>query len=81
MQHKKRPPGPIEGLLHALRVDIRPMWGALPDRPHEPERAANLAETMQAVRWRPRISLSEGLHRTAEAARREAGRGSTLGVV
>ena len=71
----------VEGLLHALRVDIRPMWGALPDRPHEPERAANLAETMQAVRWRPRISLSEGLHRTAEAARREAGRGSTLGVV
>ena len=62
----------VEGLLQALEIDIEPVWGARPDRPHEPERAADTAVTEQAIRWRSRISLTDGLRRTAIAARKEA---------
>ena len=62
----------VEGLLAALGTDIRPVWGALPDRPGEPERAADLTHTIDVLGWRPRVSLGEGLQRTADAARRKA---------
>lgn len=68
----------VEGLLHELESDIKPLWGALPDRPGEPERAANLAETMQVLTWRPQVSLGEGLRRTAQEAIRDARRGTRL---
>jgi len=62
----------VEGLLAALGTDIQPLWGALPDRPGEPERAADLARTADVLGWQPRVSLDDGLNRTADAARREA---------
>lgn len=68
----------VEGLLRELHSDIEPLWGTLPDRPGEPERAANLAETMKILRWRPKISLGEGLRRTAWGAIRDAQNGMSV---
>lgn len=60
----------VEGLLEALGTDVTPAWGALPDRPAEPEHAADTAHTMRVLGWRSRVSLHDGLRRTAAAARR-----------
>lgn len=62
----------VEGLLRALELDVQPVWGALPDRPHETERVADVHTTTRAIGWRSRTSLVEGLARTAEAAKRAA---------
>jgi UDP-glucose 4-epimerase len=59
----------VDGLIEALGSEIRPVWGALPDRPGEPERAADLAHTTRLLSWRPQFSLRDGLDRTARAAR------------
>lgn len=60
----------VEGLLQALGTDVAPVWGALPDRPAEPEHSADVEHTMRVLGWRSRVSLQEGLRRTADAARR-----------
>ena len=41
-------------------------FGALPDRPLEPTRLANPAETSARIGWKPRVSLREGLERTVD---------------
>jgi UDP-glucose 4-epimerase len=38
-----------------------PQFGALPDRPLEPRRTANVARTLQQTGWRPTVSLDRGL--------------------
>jgi len=45
-------------------------FGALPDRPLEPTRAAKTAETLSKIGWKPQISLQEGLERTVDWYRR-----------
>lgn len=67
MLHRNR--DVVEGLLRALGSEVAPLWGALPDRPHEPERAADVERTRRVLGWRPRVGLGEGLRRTAAAAR------------
>jgi len=62
----------VEALLRALGTDVVPKWGALPDRPTEPERAADVAKTARVLRWRASTTLEEGLRRTAAAARTAA---------
>lgn len=64
----------VEGLLRVLGTDVVPEWGALPDRPNEQERAADVEHTAQVLRWRSRVPLEEGLRRTAAAARVEGAR-------
>ena len=39
-------------------------FGALPDRPFEQVRAANVERTKAVLDWEPRVSLEEGLDRT-----------------
>jgi nucleoside-diphosphate-sugar epimerase len=41
-------------------------FGALPERPLEPTRIANTAETLAKAGWAPRTSLQEGLKRTVD---------------
>ncbi len=59
----------VEGLLTALGTDVVPAWGALPDRPAESERAADVESTERVLGWRSRVSVEEGLRRTAAAVR------------
>lgn len=62
----------VDGLLRVLGTDVAPAWGALPDRPAEPEHVADVEHTARVLGWRARIPLEEGLRRTAQAARRAA---------
>jgi len=64
--------GVVEGLVRALGSDIVPRWGALPDRPGEPERPADVAHAARLIGWRSTVSLVEGLRRTAATARQSA---------
>lgn len=41
-------------------------FGALADRPMEPTRIANVAESLARIGWRPQVPLQEGLRRTVE---------------
>lgn len=56
------------------RVD----FGALRDRPLEPTRLANPAATSARIGWKPRVTLQEGLARTADWYRAEFGRSAEL---
>jgi nucleoside-diphosphate-sugar epimerase len=46
-----------------------PSFGALPDRPLEQVRVADVAGAQRALSWRPTVSLIEGLRRTVAAYR------------
>lgn len=45
---------------------IAPSFGALPDRPMEPVRIANVAQTYERIGWKPVTTLTTGLQRTIE---------------
>ena len=45
---------------------IKPAFGALPDRPMEPVRIANVAQTREWIGWSPKTQLTDGLSRTIE---------------
>jgi UDP-glucose 4-epimerase len=51
----------------------KPTFGALPDRPMEPVRIADVAQTRDRIGWTPRTSLSEGLSRTVAWYREHMG--------
>lgn len=44
----------------------RPLFGALPDRPMEQVRVADVERTARLTGWRPRTPLDEGLRRTVD---------------
>ncbi len=65
------------GKLHSLRdiaeiirghleTDVKVKYGAVPDRPKEPERIANISYTSKLLSWQPRVDILEGLRRTIE---------------
>jgi nucleoside-diphosphate-sugar epimerase len=51
----------------------KPTFGALPDRPMEPVRIADVAQTCDRIGWTPQTPLSEGLSRTVEWYREHMG--------
>lgn len=53
-------------LVDLINPNIKPLYGALPDRPKEQERVANLTETFNLLGWRPETSLLEGLKYTID---------------
>jgi UDP-glucose 4-epimerase len=54
----------VAQLVNLLAPSIEPVFNALPDRPRDPERAADIAETRKRIGWRPTMSLDEGLAHT-----------------
>jgi UDP-glucose 4-epimerase len=61
----------VERLVQIVNPSVAPHFGALPDRPFEQVRSADLA-TAECLDWRPRIPLEEGLRRTVEWYRRHS---------
>ena len=51
-------------VAHLVGGGIEPTFGALPDRPMEPVRMADVAQTSQWIGWSPKIQLTDGLSHT-----------------
>ena len=62
-----------------LRSPIEPVFGALPDRPDEPVRAADTERAAAVLGWRAATPLTTGLERTIDWHRRHAGNSARLG--
>jgi nucleoside-diphosphate-sugar epimerase len=60
----------VETIRGLLGTEIAPLYGALPDRPFERPRVADLADARQRLGWEPRVDLRDGLARTIEAFRK-----------
>ena len=54
----------VEKIAAMIPSAGKPLFGALPDRPMEQIRVADVEKTAAAIGWRPRISLDEGLGET-----------------
>jgi nucleoside-diphosphate-sugar epimerase len=67
----------VEKICELMGAPIRPIFGAVPDRPMEPTRVARTSHTKHALGWSPQTTLLEGLGRTIawyrEAASRQPG--------
>ncbi len=52
----------------AATVDsgVSPVYGAIPDRPLEPVRIANIAQTFERIGWKPKTTLASGLRTTVD---------------
>ena len=56
----------VEKIAVLMDTSIKPVFGAIPDRPREPIRMANTVETRRVLGWGPMTSLTEGLQRTIQ---------------
>ena len=56
----------VETICALMGSRLRPVFGALPDRPMEPTCVARTAETERLLGWSPRTALADGLRRTIE---------------
>ena len=60
----------VEQLVQLIDPRISPQFGALPDRPFEQVRRADVSAAASAIGWSPRTSLGQGLKHTVEWYRR-----------
>ncbi len=60
----------VEKACELVGTATRPIVGALPDRPLEPTRVADVAETERLLGWAPQTALHEGLAATIAWHRR-----------
>jgi nucleoside-diphosphate-sugar epimerase len=49
-----------------MRSSLQPTLGAVPDRPLEQVRAADVEHTYNMIKWRPVVPLNDGLRRTID---------------
>jgi nucleoside-diphosphate-sugar epimerase len=56
----------VDKICKLMETDLVPAYGALPDRPLEPLRIADVAESRRVLGWSPTIGLAEGLSRTID---------------
>ena len=56
----------VEEIVKLMGSAVKPVFGALADRPLEQVRVANAGETFRQIGWKPRVSLRDGLERTIE---------------
>lgn len=56
----------VQKIFNLMKASAEPVFGALPDRPLEQVRVANIAHTFSKLEWRPTTSLDEGLKRTVD---------------
>lgn len=61
----------VEQIVETMETDIEPAFGALPDRPLERVRKADVERTRKLLGWRARTTLTEGLGATIEWCRAE----------
>jgi UDP-glucose 4-epimerase len=54
----------VETIVRLMGVPIRPIFGALPERPKEVVRVADVAVTEAILGWKARTPLEDGLRRT-----------------
>jgi nucleoside-diphosphate-sugar epimerase len=71
----------VDRIVELIGSRIKPSFGALPDRPAEEIRAANLAYVQEKIGWKPTISLEDGLVRTVAWYREQLGAGCTNGPI
>lgn len=69
----------VQNLANRIGSQVELLWGALPDRPMEQTRVANIAETYDITGWRPKTSLAMGLERTVDWYKEHGG--SLKGIV
>ena len=55
-----------ERLCELMPRRIDPLFGALPDRPFERSKEADIAASYQLIGWRPSTPIQTGLARTIE---------------
>ena len=54
----------VEKIVNLIDPEIKPLFGALPDRPLEQVRVAETVKSNALIGWKPVVSLEEGLKRT-----------------
>jgi nucleoside-diphosphate-sugar epimerase len=64
----------VEEIQSLMKPVVVPRWGALPDRPLERVRVANIGLTERHTGWHPKSSLREGLQKTIDWVAMGAGR-------
>ncbi len=69
----------VEMLCDILRTEIRPDFGAIPDRPMERIIGASVEDTRRMLGWQPSISLRTGLERTVDWYRQRLELGEIVG--
>jgi UDP-glucose 4-epimerase len=66
----------VERIVPLVGGDVRPVFGALPDRPGERPRVADVAPSREVIGWEPSTPLDVGLARTVEWFRTRLGDGN-----
>lgn len=66
----------VEHLACLINPQIKPLFGALTDRPLEQVRVADTARTSAMIGWKPTTALEEGLMRTVSWYERQLGAGA-----
>jgi nucleoside-diphosphate-sugar epimerase len=56
----------VEKIVELTKPDVMPQFNALPDRPLESTRVADVKLTGSLIKWKPRVSLHEGLSKTVK---------------
>ena len=56
----------VQQLADQIDPQIELLWGALPERPMEQTRVADIAKTYGSMGWKPQTSLAIGLERTVD---------------
>jgi UDP-glucose 4-epimerase len=64
----------VEQIVPLVSSDARPVFGALPDRPGERPRIADVAPSREMIGWEPSTPLDVGLARTVEWFRAHGGK-------
>jgi UDP-glucose 4-epimerase len=67
----------VSMIQSVLNVDVEPDFGALPDRPYDRDRLADITAAKTLLGWKPTVELSEGLAATVSWYRRTQGHGRT----
>jgi len=56
----------VDQLVELIGAGVEPLFHALPDRPYEPVRVANIEAAYATIGWKPHTPLREGLRRTIQ---------------